>query len=245
MIIGFAGKMQVGKDLSARIIQYLTTKRTYGKSFLEWENEQHRWYAGYSNWKIVKFADKLKDILCILIGCTREQLENSEFKEKELGEEWWIKTVTYIDGGKHTIINPTPSEELDLKSKYPISYNISITKPTPRMLLQQIGTDLFRNQLHPNTWVNATMSEYDPKEPTNNYPYWVISDVRFPNEAKAIKERGGILIKLIRDDAPISDHSSETSLDNYTDFNYIIKNNSTIDDLIDQINNILKIEDIL
>ena len=41
------------------------------------------------NWKIVKFADKLKDIVCLLIGCERKKLENREFKEKELGEDWW------------------------------------------------------------------------------------------------------------------------------------------------------------
>lgn len=33
-----------------------------------------------SEYKIKKFADKLKDIVCILIGCTREQLEDSKFK---------------------------------------------------------------------------------------------------------------------------------------------------------------------
>jgi hypothetical protein len=41
-----------------------------------------------SGFEIKKYADKLKDFVCILIGCTREQLEDQEFKEKELGEEW-------------------------------------------------------------------------------------------------------------------------------------------------------------
>ena len=50
------------------------------------------------NWKIVKFADKLKDIVCLLIGCTRQQLECREFKEKELGEEWGVWKVVKNDG---------------------------------------------------------------------------------------------------------------------------------------------------
>ena len=34
-----------------------------------------------TNSEIKKFADKLKDIVCLLIGCTREQLEDQEFKK--------------------------------------------------------------------------------------------------------------------------------------------------------------------
>lgn len=94
MIIGINGKIGSGKDTVGKIIQFIT----YNK---------HRELKGFdtmsfsdfcidynlhnrSNWKIKKFADKLKDIVCLLIGCTREQLEDHEFKEKELGEEWAI-----------------------------------------------------------------------------------------------------------------------------------------------------------
>ena len=272
-IIGISGKINCGKDLVGKIIQYLTTTNEYvlknKPTFEDWMNN----YSHHSNWEIKKFADSLKDIICILIGCTREQLEDREFKEKELGEEWWIKTITYIDGEKHTLMNPTSYEELDIKSKYPISCNIEIVKPTPRMLLQQIGTDLFRNQLHPNTWVNATMADYKIKyfisdvdelgcEETATtkefpvYPNWIITDVRFPNEAYAIKDREGIIIRIERNDyifdengkriiptkeyININDkqHESETALDNYK-FDYVINNNGTISNLVDKIKEIL------
>ena len=62
---------------------------------------------------------------------------------------------------------------------------------TPRKMLQQVGTDLFRNQLHPNTWVNATFANYHD----NN---WIITDVRFPNELEAIKKHNGITIRINR-----------------------------------------------
>ena len=38
------------------------------------------------NWKIVKFADKLKDIVCLLIGSTRKQLECRDIKSLSLQE---------------------------------------------------------------------------------------------------------------------------------------------------------------
>ena len=219
MIIGFAGKMQVGKDLSAKIVQELVP----------------------NTWKIVKFADKLKDVVCLLIGCTREQLEDPEFKEQELGEEWWYwedqnTKKTYVYDDHRPLFSGRP--------EYPES--MKIIKPTPRFLLQYIGTDLFRHQLHVDTWVNATMANYKPQKMSEYNPsQWIISDVRFPNEARAIKERGGILIQIVRDSAPISDHISETALDGYDNFHYIVKNNGTIGDLKDQIENILKIEDFL
>jgi len=79
-LIGISGKIGSGKDTVGNILQYITTSRTYGKSFLEWEKllsekpDHGKWYAGYSNWSIKKYADKLKEIVCLLISCTREQL---------------------------------------------------------------------------------------------------------------------------------------------------------------------------
>ena len=52
---------------------------------------------GHSEWQNVKFADKLKDIICILLNCTRYQLEDRSFKERELPENWrfWRTQFTY------------------------------------------------------------------------------------------------------------------------------------------------------
>jgi hypothetical protein len=40
------------------------------------------------NWEIKKYAGKLKEIACILTGCTLEQLENQEFKKLQIGSDW-------------------------------------------------------------------------------------------------------------------------------------------------------------
>ena len=89
MIIAISGRINSGKDTIGRIIQYLTSVRNYDKTFKEWEEISKttgRYYAGYSNWQIKKFADKLKDIVCILLNCTREQLENQRIKSLTLQE---------------------------------------------------------------------------------------------------------------------------------------------------------------
>lgn len=240
MIIGLAGKMQTGKDLSALIIQYLTALDISSDC---WDRiTKNKSIKGYlmSDWKVIKFADKLKDIVCLLLGCTRADLEDRDFKEQELGEEWW----QWQDTTTGNIYEYEDHRPFFSRPEY--GDCMKIIKPTPRFLLQYIGTDLFRKQLHTNTWVNATMVDYKPQKMSEYNPSkWIISDVRFPNEVLAIKERGGIIIKLERDNIPISNHLSETALDNYENFNYVISNNGTIEELKDALENILKIEGIL
>ena len=246
-LIGIGGKANSGKDLVGRIIQYLTSGAEKKYTFEEYEESFSKFGTTLQflpNWEIKKFADKLKDIVCLLIGCNREQLENREFKEKKLGEEWDVKIITYIDGELHKIYNPSDSEDFDIKCKYPRSYISNIIKQTPRSLLQKIGTDLFRNQLHPNTWVNATFADYQNDN-------WIITDVRFPNELEAIKKRNGITIRINRGLVERTgkmiqepEHISETALDN-AKFDYVIENDCTIDDLIEKVREILIKENII
>lgn len=92
---------------------------------------------------------------------------------------------------------------------------------TVRDLLQKLGTDAIRNGLHPDAWVNALMAEY-------RWQNWVITDCRFPNEAKAVKERGGVIVRIDRPGiGPVNAHPSETALDKWN-FDYRIMNGSDL-----------------
>ena len=258
-LIGISGKAGAGKDLVGVIIQYLvhTTGIINMEYWEEFKNKSTFNQIMFSQYVIKKFADKLKTIVCLLIGCTREQLEDREFKEKELGEEWWYWSNTALNicpkeyGTFPNKMYRTKEEADKARNLYTLDrHNLShIVKPTPRILLQQIGTDLFRNQLHSNTWVNASFANY-----LNNA--WIFTDVRFPNEADSIKDRGGITIRINRPcsvcggvgyhklDCRLSEHESETALDNY-EFDYVIKNDGTIEELIKQVKEILIKEEIL
>lgn len=80
------------------------------------------------------------------------------------------------------------------------------------------------------------------------YPNWIITDMRFPNELKAVKDRGGISIRVSKTGIhtpKIEDlHPSETALDNY-EFDYHIDNSGTIEDLIEKVRKILINEKII
>ena len=262
-LIGISGKIGSGKDTVGSILQDYSD----------------------NNYQIKKFADKLKDIACLLIGCTRRQLEDRGFKEKELGEEWWQYGLIR-ENTRKPILYPSKKEDIEKQLKVFNNARMYINKLTPRKLLQLLGTECGREIIHPNIWVNALFADYkhiwnDPDPIKGNdynityrkdYPNteesliqygggseaevftreieqskWIITDVRFPNEAQAIKDRGGIVIRVKRPldrlgnsklpklkHTSVTQHPSETALDDY-DFDYVIENEGSIEELVEKV----------
>ena len=102
---------------------------------------------------------------------------------------------------------------------------------SPRQLYQQLGTDVARS-IDVNIWVkNAEM--YINSQPGFSF---VITDVRFSNEALWIRNRGGIIVYINRDQELIGDrsHSSENGLTG-DDIDVYIENNGTINSLYEKI----------
>lgn len=89
MLISFSGKISSGKDTSGSIAQILLNSPQLNnegvKDFLN-KNVSATESPYYSNWVIKKFADKLKDMVCLLLGCSRENLEQQEIKSMTLEE---------------------------------------------------------------------------------------------------------------------------------------------------------------
>jgi hypothetical protein len=83
------------------------------------------------------------------------------------------------------------------------------------------------------------------KDDDGDLPNWIITDVRFMNEAIAIKNQGGFIIRVDRPDIKlINDHPSETELDNWN-FDYKVANIYDIFDLKQNIEQILKHKQLL
>ena len=68
---------------------------------------------------------------------------------------------------------------------------------TPRLVLQKWGTEVARKSWHDDTWIASL--EYKLTKAHNDI---VITDVRFPNEIKAVKDAGGIVIRVTRGPEP-------------------------------------------
>lgn len=292
MIVGVSGKAQSGKDEFGKIYQYIMAHYSAGYSWKPNEEDYKSWlkngHQKHSHIEIKKYADKLKDIVCILLNCTREDLEDEDFKNKPLGDEWdkwelrWHLEES-VDG-----VYSTYGEALDALEELGGSWadaGDAITQIvlTPRLLLQLLGTECGRKIIHPDIWVNSLMNEYkpidrrtiqDPDDSNINFPHWIITDVRFPNEVFPIEDREGFVVRMVRYptflirsssateyvrepfdiENPIHrrhyegecrhDHVSERALDEH-DFVHYIYNNGTIGELIEQVMLVMKKENII
>lgn len=141
-------------------------------------------------------------------------------------------------------------------SKYRNEKNNGLTS---RYALQSIGTT--GRDCYKNVWIDYTIN-IAKKLLTNNFSYSpqlgllsknnksikgvIISDVRFKNELKIIKDNGGITIRVLREKSglkgKIANHQSETEMKEIPneDFDYIIVNDGTIEELKEKIYNIIK-----
>ena len=131
---------------------------------------------------------------------------------------------------------------------------------TPRLMLQLWGTEVCRNGFHDDIWIASL--ENKMRKTKDNI---VISDVRFPNEIKAIHNAGGLVVRIRRGNDPewysdavnmnagrsnmswlisksriekLGIHASETAWVG-GDIDHVVNNDGTIDDLFTQLRNLL------
>ena len=179
------------------------------------------------------FANSLKDAIAHVFSWDRDMLEGRTRQSREWREQadpWW-------------------SNRLGMEI-------------TPRWILQYWGTEVCRKGFHDNIWIASLENKL-----RNSKDDIVISDCRFPNEIKSIQNAGGIVIRVVRGlepewyDAAISVnrgpngnstwaiskarlerlqvHASESSWVG-TKFNAVVDNNSTMDHLFLQINDLVR-----
>jgi hypothetical protein len=97
--------------------------------------------------------------------------------------------------------------------------------PDIRGLLQRFGTEIGREMFGENFWVDYALNSIEDGSKV------VFSDVRFPNEADAIRQLGGKVYRVERYGVEAAnDHISEHALDNYK-FDGTINNNGSIQGL--------------
>jgi len=271
MIIGINGKIGVGKDTVGEIIQYLIclnddTLAEHQKDFAYFQQSPISNNV-QSGWQIKKFAGKLKTIASLLTGVPVEKFEDQEFKKQYMSEEW--NSFVSVNFPEMTGEEVKDSESILVETTY--------KRMTYRTFLQKLGTEAMRDGLHTNVWVNALFADYkgfvkEWDEFGNDllveYPKWIVTDMRFPNEMEAIEERGGITIRVNRtfvtstmpDGQKISvergiltgedhlqlenPHPSETALDD-AEFHYTIENDGTLEELIEKVKRLLFVEGIL
>lgn len=173
----------------------------------------------------ISFADTLKDAAAGVFGWDREMLEGKTSESRKERER--------IDNFWSNALGRDWS---------------------PRIALQYLGTELFRNNLHPNIWVIAAEKRIIDKVAKGTASKFVISDVRFPNEITMIRRLGGEVWRIRRGEDPLwltdiykmgkdwalknmpQHHPSEWEWI-WADFDFTLDNDATLDLLYNKIEN--------
>jgi len=216
-LIGISGKIGTGKDTVATLINIICRYPDFSTSTIEHFYTNNNKFIS-KMWEIKKFAGKLKSVASILTGIPEHKFEDQEFKKALLGPEWGL------------VSKDNPLNSIDPFKDIEFNNLMSV-----REFLQKLGTDAMRKGLHSNTWVNALFTTYSSSSK------WIVTDVRFANEADAIKSRGGLLIRMVKNNTEVkSDHASETNLDDFN-FDIYLVNEGSLGDLIEKVKEIVKL----
>lgn len=78
-------------------------------------------------------------------------------------------------------------------------------------------------EIYPQTWIDIILKD-------NSCDILIISDLRYPNELQEVKNQNGICVKIEKDSAEIRNTVADNALNDYTDWNLILKNNESIED---------------
>jgi dephospho-CoA kinase len=215
-VIAISGKKGSGKDTLGLILEYIKVDFLYDNfnSF-----KIHTKKNGSEYFKFKQIAEKVKKIVSVLTDCSLSDLEDEDFKNSPLPDVFQVK-----DGEVRTY----------------------------RWLLITTGTGFLRNLIGDNINIDLLINEYNKdqirlntslkkiSDNTGSMPNiikskpWIITDLRFINEAEIIKQiPESILIRINRKKRKTSDNDiSEVELDNYDGFDYVIDNDGTIEQLI-------------
>lgn len=98
---------------------------------------------------------------------------------------------------------------------------------SPREIWINFGTLVARN-VHGGTWCDWMLKS---KGGTLDCDVLIITDLRFPNEVEAVRQVGGVLVKVTRDSVEQTDDVADGALKDFDDWDYVIHNNDSINDL--------------
>lgn len=161
--------------------------------------------------KKITLAGATKDVLADIFGWDRKLLEGDTKVSREFRET----------------IDQWWSEKLGIEGF------------TPRKALQMVGTDLFRKHFNSDIWIHIVEKKILNEITKNPDSKIIISDCRFPNEIKLIKNLGAKLIHIQRNKPEWFDryklgldceevsklHESEKSWIR-EEFDYVVENSS-------------------
>lgn len=136
---------------------------------------------------------------------TVAQLLKDEFAEVIFAEP--VKQITAIiyDWDYDMLLGDTPKKRILRETLHDPVWN-----HTPRQGMQKIGTDLFRNCFDKETWIKIATRKINKLR--GNGKNVIITDCRFENEIKFIREQGGIILVIYENEEDLKPDPNDINL---------------------------------
>jgi len=239
LYIGLNGLAGSGKDTVAKMLKTILSK--------EWESLEvckEYYFSRYTNptqsatfppnaddknslVMCIAYADQLKEICSTIFGipvqrfyqnksnawiCMNDKFQYTEIKPDEetivTAEEYYYNLTGY---------------STDNTNKYWMSL---------REVLVYVGTYVLQQSVNKQIFVNIVRNKIREEQYKNhNLKYVIVTDHRFLHELEYIKENNGITITINRNSVTQLDNIAEHDLDDNEDYDYIIDNSGTYDEL--------------
>lgn len=130
-------------------------------------------------------------------------------------------------------------DEIKRRKRNHVTIQIKDQVTSYRNILQTIGNGL-REYGGEDIWIDSLFGSDNDRVITDLTwinDWWIIEDLRYPNEAQRIKSLSGKLIRIERKKSEDNEHTAETSLDNWKDWDLVIENNySSVEEAKKEIN---------
>jgi hypothetical protein len=174
------------------------------------------------------------------LGCTAQVGKDTAAEYLEKKYPGRVKRVAFADELKNAamVIFGLSQEQCygsqEIKETIDLRYDKS-----PRQLLQEVGQKM--REIFPEIWVVRVFNETIPKLQEQGYDCFIISDVRYPNEAEYIRKQLGAVVRVNREGSGVTvgaEHSSETSLLDYK-CDYEIDNSGTFEEYFEKLDKMM------
>ena len=224
VIVGVKGTKGSGKDTVADMIRYIMAAGTTQASY-----DNYIWFTknrdGELDVPILHFADKIKDDLSLILNINRGCFDDGKYKDElyyhfTTGSFITEKNVKFgnIFLITNEILNNVTLAQIRLEYKDDCVIKL-------RTLMQYYGTEVMRNHIGKEVWVNSTINK--AIQLRDYYGFAVIADVRFVNEWQAVRNVGGKIVHVVRGRLEDKvEHSSEYITSSSSD--YEIENNGNL-----------------
>ena len=149
----------------------------------------------------------------LLIGLTGRARSGKSTAAEHLARTYLLEQYAFADplrDGLMAIFNLDPTDFEGDRKEQPLGW----LDRSPRQLMQSMGTEWARKTVHPDVWVKLAEQNLDyMSKALGAVLGFVVSDVRFENEADLIRRRGGTVIHILRPNAlAVNPHISEAGI---------------------------------